>query len=146
MENCFKRSNRYRFRSTQIEFFDFLRGTISNYFTLLIVIEFGKNVWSNEIVSHPSRVFINSIDRRNLRSVCCKHTDRVTSLFMGFYRGGNSIDLSPSMEEKSRLVASRYLSRNKSFSLYKYIYIYHYHGDTRFHFPNRHDARCTRCK
>lgn len=42
---------------------------------------------------------------------------------MGFYRGGNSIDLSPLMEEKSRLVASRYLSRNKSFSLYIYIYI-----------------------
>lgn len=42
------------------------------------------------------------------------------------------------MEGNSHLVASRYLSRNKP----SYIYQSRYHRDTRFYFPNRHDACC----
>lgn len=46
------------------------------------------------------------------------------------------------MEGNSHLVASRYLSRNKPSSPYIYIYQSRYHRDTRFYFPNRHDACC----
>ena len=71
-----------------------------------------KRSITKSVSIHRESIY-NSINWRNLRLLhsifvrFCKHP-RYTRMFMGFYRGGNSIDLPsscfPSMEENSHLV------------------------------------------